>query len=174
MSKALQNPNSPHSHPTGLIQEPMPLTQALHSILDLGKIVTRQSWEQMMLYLIIQTTCKHAILLFQQWARLACKHIARQVCSWGTECRPDCCEQAEICVCSHPAECIHILHDASVHLNSVEMLNTTLAVVVFGRACFRSPVNQSFQMPDAISLVDTTCAVTKSFSVLYTSIPLWL
>ena len=40
------------------------------------------------------------------------------------------------------------------------------------KAC--APVNQSFQMPDAMSLVDTTWAVTKSFSVLYTSMPLWL
>ena len=65
MSKALQNPDSPHSHPAALIQKPVPLTQALHSTLDLSKVVTRQSWEQMMLYLIIQTSCKHTILLSQ-------------------------------------------------------------------------------------------------------------
>ena len=65
MSKALQNPDSPHSHPTALIHEPMPLTEALHSTLDLGKVVTRQSWKQVMLYLIIQTSCKHTTLLPQ-------------------------------------------------------------------------------------------------------------
>lgn len=65
MSKALQNPDSPHPHPTALIQEPMLFAQALHSTLNLGKIVTRKRREQMMLYLIIEASCKNVTLLQQ-------------------------------------------------------------------------------------------------------------
>lgn len=37
-----------------------------------------------------------------------------------------------------------------------------------------APVNQSFQTPAVMSRVETTWAVMKSLSSLYTSMPLWL
>ena len=59
MSKALQNPDGTHCHPASLIEEAMLFTQLLHTTLNFPKVVPGQCREQMMLDLIVQSSCRH-------------------------------------------------------------------------------------------------------------------
>ncbi len=155
MSKALQNPDSTHCHPTSIIEQAMLFTQLLHTTLNFPKVMPGQCREQMMLDLIVQSSCTHKA----RWQMLNAKsHLATVVsnqrgtvmCSFGVYAA--CNSTSAKTQCSKP--------------DTVQMPDAlqSIKILHWGRMC--SPVNQSFQTPETISLVETTCAVTKSFSVL--------
>lgn len=57
MGKPLQDTDSARCHSTVLIVQAMLLTQLLHFLLDLAKVVSWQCWEKVMLNLVVQATC---------------------------------------------------------------------------------------------------------------------
>jgi len=57
MSKALQNPDSTHCHAAFLIEEAMLFTQLLHTTLNFPKVMPGKCREQMMLDLVVQSSC---------------------------------------------------------------------------------------------------------------------
>ena len=155
MSKALQDPDSTHCHPASLIEETMLFTQLLHTTLNFSKVMPGQCREQMMLDLIVQSSCTHRAC----WQKLNAKSQLEPVVS----------DQRGSIMCSTGVDgaCNSLSDKAQCSKTDiVQMPNASqpTKILHWGRICL--PVNQSFQTPETISLVETTCAVTKSFSVL--------
>ena len=151
MSKALQNPDGTHCHPASLIEEAMLFTQLLHTTLNFPEVMPGQCREQMMLDLIVQSSCRHKA----RWQMLNAKS---QLAT------------SEVLSCpvlgfTGPAMSLQAKAQCSIFdIVQVPDAPPPTKRLHWGRDC--SPVNQSFQTPETISLVETTCAVTKSFSVL--------
>lgn len=141
MGKSLQYTKCAHSHSAILIHKPMLLTELLHLLLNLAKVMPGQSGEQMVLYLVVQSTCTRTQLWHGAQAEGKCCSAVHAMQNAG---KPPATKTSSI-----------------FHLQKLEHFIQKL-----------SPVNQSFHSPGAMSLVETTWAVTKSFSVLYTSMPL--